>query len=116
MALETSTSGMFKIQVLTGPNWAAWKRRMSAVLSELDLFKYIDGSAPLPGILVPTTPTPAENLAIAAWHAGDRKARTRIELSISDEQSLHTVRDDTAKAMWDTLRTIHEPHGVLGVL
>ncbi|KZS91429.1 hypothetical protein SISNIDRAFT_414083, partial [Sistotremastrum niveocremeum HHB9708] len=116
MSLENSTSGMFKIPILTGTNWIPFKRRMTGVLRELKLYKYVDGSATLIVPLHPTALTAAEITANEAWEEGNDKAMNRIVLSISDEQSMHVMDAETAKSMWDKLRNIHEPHGLLGIL
>ncbi|KZT36760.1 hypothetical protein SISSUDRAFT_958338, partial [Sistotremastrum suecicum HHB10207 ss-3] len=101
--------------MLDGTNWVTWKRRMSAVLAELDLLKYCNGTHPIPVPAVLTAPTPAENTALRAWEAGNQKTITRLELCLGEIEGGNLLNRETAEIMWRKLCEIHEAHGPLGI-
>lgn len=93
-----------------------WKRRMLAVLRDLDLEKYIDKTNTAPRPVKHDAPTKEELDALDKWRTGDAKARTRIELSIGDSEMIHITGASTAKDMWSQLSMVKESKGRLGVL
>jgi hypothetical protein len=104
------------MEMLKATNWMPWKRRMLAMLRDLGLEKYIAKNATPPGSVNPMKPTTEEDAAILKWEAGDTKARTRIELAISDSKMVHISGTSTATEMWDQLSTVKESKGRLGIL
>ncbi len=106
----------YRIELLKGENWVPWKRRMLAVLRDLNLEKYIEKTATS---LIPedlNNPTKDETEAKDKWREGDAKARTRIELAIGDTEMIHISGATTAREMWDQLTMVKESKGQLGVL
>ncbi len=104
------------MEMLKGNNWLPWKRRMLAVLRDLDLEQYIEvGSIPK-APLDPANPTKDETEAKEKWQKGDAKTRTRIELSISDPEMIHISGAKTASEMWKQLTQVKESKGKLGIL
>jgi gag-polypeptide of LTR copia-type len=104
------------MEMLKGNNWLPWKRRMLAVLRDLDLEQYIKvGSIPK-APLDPSNPTKEEIEAKVKWQKGNAKTRTRIELSISDSEMIHISGAKTASEMWKQLTQVKESKGKLGIL
>ena len=93
-----------------------WKRRMLAVLRDLNLDTYIEDSARPPVPMDVDNPEQAETDAIKKWRDGDAKARTRIELAIGDSEMVHIIGATTAKQMWKQLTLVKEARGRLGIL
>ena len=81
---EQTTSGSrgYQIELLGSNNWMPWKRRMLAILRDLNLEEYIEKDAASPVAIDPARPTDVEKGLIKVWTTGDAKARTRIELAI----------------------------------
>jgi hypothetical protein len=104
------------MEMLKSSNWMPWKRRMLAVLRDLGLEKYIAKDASVPGVAKEGEPTKEETEARKKWHEGDAKARTRIELAISDAEMIHISGAMTAREMWEQLTIVKESKGRLGVL
>jgi len=115
MSEETSI-GNYRMELLKAHNWMPWKRRMLAVLMDLGLDSYIEEGAKRPESNIPRKPTSEELEAQSKWDKGDRKARCRIELCISDAEMVHIMGAQTAREMWEQLCTVKESKGRLGVL
>ena len=116
MAEETSyTSGSYKMEMLKANNWMPWKRRMLAVLRDLDLESYLkEDTKPKPKDF--SSPSEDEIKAIKKWEEGDAKARTRLELAIGDSEMVHIIGAETASQMWKQLTLVKESRGKLGIL
>src|SRR5271168_789814 len=114
MSEQTTTSGNggYQIELLGSNNWMPWKRRMLAILRDLDLEEYIEKESASPIAKDPTKPTNVEKGLIKAWKTGDAKARRRIELAIGNAEMIHISGANTAKEMWEQL----ESRGRLGIL
>src|SRR5271168_2698603 len=110
---EEYTSGTYRMEMLKSSNWMPWKRRMLAVLRDLGLEKYI---ASIPEEAKRGEPTEEENEAQEKWRNGDAKARTQIELAISDAEMIHISGATTASEMWKQLSQVKESKGRLGIL
>src|ERR1700754_840575 len=82
-------SSLFRIELLREDNWIPWKRRVTAILRERGLLKYVEGTVTKPSAADPTQPTTAETQAIERWEELDGKAQTQIELTLSDTQMIH---------------------------
>ena len=89
------------MEMLKSSNWMPWKRRMLAVLRDLGLEKYIAKDASVLGEAKKGEPTEAEKELQRKWHEGDAKARTRIELAISDAEMIHISGATTTREMWE---------------
>src|SRR5665213_3494839 len=113
---EEYTTGSYRMEMLKGHNWLPWKRRMLAVLRDLRLEKYIEEKYIIPVAADIKNVTPDEQKAIDKWKEGDAKARTRLELSISDPELIHISGATTASGMWKQLTQVKESKGKLGVL
>src|SRR5271168_1544274 len=118
MSEQTTASGTggYRIELLGSNNWMPWKRRMLAILRDLNLEDYIEKESTSPVAKEPGNPTDVEKGLIKAWKTGDAKARTRIELAIGDAEIIHISGANTAKEMWEQLTMVKESHGRLGIL
>src|SRR5277367_3060424 len=118
MSEQTTASGNggYRIELLGSNNWMPWKRRMLAILRDLNLEDYIEKESTSPVAKEPGKPTDVEKGLIKAWKTGDAKARTRIELAIGDAEMIHISGANTAKEMWEQLKTVKDSRGRLGVL
>ena len=110
------TSGSYRIELLNADNWMPWKRRMLAVLRDLELDTYIEKDACPPIQKDPSKSMKEEDERRAKWYRNDAKARTRIELAIGDAEMVHIIGAMTASEMWNQLTTVKEARGDLGVL
>src|SRR5271156_4172399 len=104
MSEQTSSGNGYRIELLGATNWMPWKRRMLAILRDLNLEDYIEEESTLPRAADPTEPTDAEKEKIKAWKRGDAKVRTRIELVIWDAEMIHISRANTVREMWEQLK------------
>ena len=97
---QSSGSGGYRIELLGINNWMPWKRRMLAILRDLDLEEYIekDSQHPVPKDI--SDPTDDEKVKIKMWKTKDAKARTRIELALGDAEMIHISGAMTARDMW----------------
>ena len=107
-------SSLFRIELLREDNWLPWKRRVTAILRERNLLKYVDGTAKKPKSSSPTTTEEINELT--KWETGDQSAQTQIELTLSDAQMIHIAGAKTAAEMWEQLKLVKEARGQLGVL
>jgi hypothetical protein len=113
---ENYSSSGYRIEHLKSDNWVPWKRRILAVLRDLGLEKYIEGTAMSPIAANQIEPTKEEIEAMDKWREGDARTRTRIELAIGDTEMIHISGATTAREMWDQLTMVKESKGQLGVL
>src|SRR5271163_624408 len=116
MSEQTTSGGGYRIELLGGNNWMPWKRCMLAILRDLNLEEYIEQDSMSPTAIDPAKPTDVEKGLIKTWVKGDAKARTRIELAIGDAEMIHISGANTAKEMWEQLKTVKESRGRLGIL
>jgi hypothetical protein len=112
----THMSGSYRMELLKGNNWMPWKRHMLAVLRDLGLETYLDKDSKAPVAADPMKPMKEEKEAEKKWKDGDTKARTRIELVISDSEMIHIIGAMSANKMWKQLTLVKESRGKLGVL
>ena len=113
---ENYSSSGYRFELLKADNWMPWKRRVLAVLRDMNLEKYIDKAATPPIPADPDNPTKEEEEKGDKWRDGDARARTRIELAIGDTEMIHISGATTAKGMWEQLSMVKESKGQLGVL
>ena len=112
----THSSGSYRIEPLKSNNWLPWKRRITAILRDQKLAKYIKKDAAPPTPADPAKPTADERKAIETWQDGDYRAQTRIELSIADTEMVYIMGATTASQMWKQLALVKENRGKLGIL
>ncbi|KAF8219238.1 hypothetical protein L208DRAFT_1553561, partial [Tricholoma matsutake] len=79
---------------------------MLAMLWDLGLEKYIAKDAKTPELADKANLTTAELEEQKKWRDGDAKARTHIELVISDAEMIHISGADSAREMWDQLALV----------
>src|ERR1700759_1352396 len=119
MSGETVNVGgtSFRIKPLRGAeNWMPWKRHMTAIFRELDLYELIIETAKAPEPKAPNAPTAEEAKDAQAWQKKDEKARTRIELAIADSEFMHIYGAPTAREQWKQLCMVYESRGLLARL
>ena len=116
MSEQNSSGGGYRIELLGANNWMPWKRRILAVLRDLNLEEYIEKDSAPPTAAEPGRPTEYEKGVIKAWKTGDAKARTRIELAIGDAEMIHISGANMAREMWEQLTMVKESRGRLGIL
>ena len=71
---EQSTSGSYRIELLGPNNWVPWKRRISAILRDLGLEKFIEKDSKCPKLRDLTNPTEEEKKLLKQWRTSDAKA------------------------------------------
>ncbi|KAG2006925.1 hypothetical protein CC2G_015317 [Coprinopsis cinerea AmutBmut pab1-1] len=117
MSADATGNGSFRLEPLNATNWMPWKRRMTAVLRELDLDKYVTGDLKTRPTVTADGVSPAVTTSdVATWDAGESKARTRLELAIGDTEMAHILGANTAAEIWTRLCEIKETKGRLGIL
>lgn len=79
---------------LTQSNWGSWKQRMEWLLEREDLWEVIAVAKPEP--------------ETDEWKAKDRKARANIGLFLDESQFKVVKNSESAKGMWEALKTHHE--------
>ena len=112
----SSSSGSYRIELLNEDNYIPWKRRVIAILRDRDLLGHVDGTTTKPEPATAGSPTAAEKKAIEDWEKNDGKAQSVIELSLGNEQMTHISQANTAKEMWEQIRTVKEARGDLGAI
>jgi gag-polypeptide of LTR copia-type len=113
---KDTISGFTCIDQLKGDNWVAWKSCVTALLDLTDLLGVIDRLEKHP---VPTNterPTSMETLAMKAWDAKDWQIQSLLRLAISNAELVYLMGAQSACQMWEQLKEVKEPRGVLGVL
>ena len=63
----TSTSGSYQIKLLGPNNWVPWKRRVSAILRDLELEEYIEKDSKCPIARDPAKPNEEEEKLQKQW-------------------------------------------------
>ena len=98
--------GSFQIKPLNSQNWLLWKRKMLAILGDLDL----------EDIITTSPPDEKNEKEYKIWKKRDAKARMWIELAVGNSKMIHLLGPEMAMVMWDQLRTVKESRGRLGIL
>src|ERR1700761_512114 len=111
-----ASSSMYRIELLQDTNWLGWKRRITSILRDRGLLKYVTGTATRPTPATANTPTADELKAMEEWDDNDARAQTQIELTLSDSQMIHISGATTSAQMWKQLVTVKESRGKLGIL
>ena len=84
----------FCVQKLNGENYPVWSYKIQLMLIKDDLWTVIKDP----------TPSPID----AVWSKKDDQARALIGLMVEDNQLMHIMNADTARAAWDTLKEYHQ--------
>ncbi|KAL5854514.1 hypothetical protein ACOSQ4_004316 [Xanthoceras sorbifolium] len=75
-------------------NFTLWQVRMRAVLVQSGVQKALKGNKPA-------------NMKDADWEDIDEKARSAIQLSLSDEVLREVISEKTTKALWEKLESLY---------
>ena len=105
-ATSTSTN-VYQIEPLTGAeNYAVWKIKMIDILTGQDLWEYVDG----------TTILPNDTASQSGWRKKDRLALSMIRLRVADKMLVYVASLTSAREAWETLNSLLEAQGVLGIV
>eukprot|EP00253_Pinus_taeda_P031417 PITA_31417 len=99
-----ASSGKTEIEKFNGQIFKLWKLKMEDLLVDKDQWIAVD-----PG----TKPTGVTN---EEWKKLDRKARSTIQLCVSDSVLLNVSGEATAKASWDKLGTFYQSKSLVNKL
>ncbi|GBE80154.1 hypothetical protein SCP_0213570 [Sparassis crispa] len=113
---NTSNSNAYWIPLLKEDNWLPWKRRVEAILNDKGLQEYVTGKTPKPQPSNDPANRAAREAEISAWGEKDLKAQNIVVLSLGDSQMVHIAGAETARAMWEQLRTVKKQRGQHGIL
>ena len=92
--MADSAAVRFSVQKLNGENYPVWSYKLQLMLIRDDLWSVIKDPTPI--------------LIDAAWRKKDDQARALIGLMVEDNQLMHIMAADTARAAWDTLKEYHQ--------
>src|ERR1700678_2434573 len=105
-ATSTSTN-VYRIEPLTGAeNYAVWKIKMIDILTGQDLWEYVDG----------TTILPTDTASQSGWRKKDRLALSMIRLRVADKMLVYVASLTSAREAWETLNSLLEAQGALGIV
>jgi len=111
------TSNLYQIEPLIGgANYSAWKMKLRWILIDQDLWGHVTGVDKRPEPVDTNVVTPAEQQEIIDWDRKDQQAYVAICLRISDDYIVYTYNTTTSKGVWDTLATIFEASGPIGII
>ena len=106
-SIASSHTNVYRIEPLTGAeNYAVWKIKMIDILTGQDLWEYVDR----------LTTQPMEEALLPAWRKKDRMALSMIRLRVADKMLVYVASSTSAKDAWDTLKSLLETQGALGVV
>ena len=106
-AVTLTSMNVYWIKPLTGAeNYAVWKIKMIDILTGQDLWEYIDGTMTMPRDL-------ASQLG---WRKKDRLVLSTIRLRVADRMLVYIASSTSAKEAWDTLNSLLEAQGALGIV
>jgi hypothetical protein len=103
------------MEMLMAHNWMPWKRRMLAVLRDLELEIYTAVDAKSLESADPTKPTAGELEEQRRWREGDVKVSNRSTV-MRHAEMIHISGAMTALDMWSQLTIVKESKGRLRVL
>ena len=90
------SSGKIEIEKFNRQSFELWKLKMEDLLVDKDQWIVVD-----PG----TKPT---GVTDEEWNKLDQKAKSTIQLCVSDSVLLNVSGEATAKALWDKLGTLYQ--------
>ena len=79
---------------------------MMDILMGQDLWEYVEG----------TITQPSDTVGTAAWKKKDRMALSTIRLKIADKMLVYVTSSTMAQEAWDTLKSLLETQGALGIV
>lgn len=95
------------IPKLNNQNYGSWKFTVELLLVREDLWKYVNPGNP--PVAIAAAGGIAGNAAeVAAWGAGDQRARATIGLLVEETQHALIRNTTTAKEAWESLQKHHE--------
>eukprot|EP00253_Pinus_taeda_P003388 PITA_03388 len=98
------SSGKIEIEKFNGQSFELWKLKMEDLLVDKDQRIMVD-----PG----TKPT---RVSDEEWKKLDRKAKSTIQLCVSDSVLLNVSGEAIAKALWDNLGTLYQSKSLVNKL
>src|SRR6202522_145712 len=105
-ATSTSTN-VYRIEPLTrAENYAVWKIKMIDILTGQDLWEYVDE----------TTILPTDTASQSGWRKKDRLALSMIRLRVADKMLVYVASLTSAREAWETLNSLLEAQGALGIV
>ena len=113
---KDTISAFTRIDQLKGDNWVPWKSRVTALFRLADLHGLIDRTDKRPESADTANPTSAEATTMATWDTKDGQIQSLLQLAVSGTELVHLMGAHTAHQMWEQLREVKEPWGILGIL
>src|SRR5271154_6446536 len=105
--MDAVSANVYHIDPLKGAeNYAVWKIKMTDILTDQSLWEYVSGLIPVPTDLKEK----------ATWEKNDRKALSMIRLRVADKMLVFIANVTMSKDAWDTLHSLLESQGSLGIV
>ncbi|PSS37202.1 hypothetical protein PHLCEN_2v953 [Hermanssonia centrifuga] len=93
------------IPKLNDTNYVEWSMLIEALLVKKNLFDVVSGEE--------SRPSGSDNTkAVKAWKRRLQEAKSELLLNIELDQLSHTTRTADAHDIWESLRQVHEAHGL----
>ncbi|QRW11079.1 integrase core domain protein [Ceratobasidium sp. AG-Ba] len=106
------TGSLHRIAPLRGSeNYNMWRVQMEDILTDLDLYGYVDLSNPLPD-----DKSSDYESALKSWAASDRKALSNIRLRVDGSVLTHIQGCKTSADAWDILAATFQVKGTVGLI
>jgi len=99
-----ASSGKIEIEKFNGQCFELWKLKMEDLLVDKDQWIAVD---------LGTKPT---RVTDEGWKKLDRKAKSTIQLCVSDSVLLNVSGEATTKALWDKLGTLYQSKSLVNKL
>lgn len=99
-----ASSGKIDIEKFNGQSFELWKLNTEDLLVDKDQWIMVDPS---------TKPT---RVSDEEWKKLDQKAKSTIQLCVSDSVLLNVSGEATAKALWDMLGTLYQSKSLVNKL
>ncbi|QRV85201.1 Retrovirus-related Pol polyprotein from transposon TNT 1-94 [Ceratobasidium sp. AG-Ba] len=128
----TGISGLHRIPPLKGvENYNVWRVQMEDILTDLDLYGYVNRTIPVPpetitvtetgqkdenGKDAPDKVTEIENLQHGPWFKADRKALSNIRLRVDGSVLTHIQSCEYSADAWDLLASTFQVKGTVGLI
>ncbi|QRW23987.1 Retrovirus-related Pol polyprotein from transposon TNT 1-94 [Rhizoctonia solani] len=125
-------SGLHRIPPLRGTdNYNMWRTQMEDILTDLDLYGYVNGTITMPSLTTTTTTPSASgssgkdaqaststgtNEEYLKWSKSDRKALVNIRLRVDGNVLTHIQGCTTSADAWNTLATTFQVKGTVGLI
>jgi hypothetical protein len=122
---DVSSTTRYAFNLLDSKNWKTFSFKAQNKLEDEDRWQYISKPAVLSTIVVQrpavspatgTVETTIVNPDYADWEKGNAKTMRRITEMVSDDQVAYIMDATSAAEMWNNLRTIYEPTGMLSMI